>query len=211
MSSSAANGARPGCWPTATGVSTFLALVCALVCALVSAFFLVLAPVAVGHADPGPSEDTTAPPAAEQPPAGEQLAPESAPAATGAPNPAAADACRQFAVALDHAAANYEDFAYNTAGSGNYVDYADPIVANSNIVGRTALREAAATALDASMTPGLLADIASPMQSWSLRATKLLLSMGLHSGGDSLNSTANALNKDAHDVQMACAIAGSRA
>jgi hypothetical protein len=159
------------------------------------------------YADPehGPSDEATAAVASEQLPS------DSTPAVADAANPAAADACKQFGVALNYAASNYEDFAYNSAGSGNYVNYGDPVVANSNVVGRTALREAAATALSASMTPGLQADIASPMRSWSLRATKLLLSMGLHSGGDSLNSTATALNKDAHDVQMACAIAGTSA
>ncbi len=32
---------------------------------------------------------------------------------------------RQFSVALNYAASNYEDFAYNTAGGGNTVNYAD--------------------------------------------------------------------------------------
>jgi hypothetical protein len=191
MSSRDATCQRPGCWLTAAGVALVLAL----------------APIPAAHADPGASDDASPPVGAEQLPP----APENTPAVDDAANPAAADACRQFGVALNYAASNYEDFAYNSAGSGNYVDYADPIVANSNVIGRTALREAAATAWNASMTPGLQADIASPMQSWSLRATKLLLSMGLRSGGDSLNSTANALNSDARDVQMACALAGSRA
>ena len=44
--------------------------------------------------------------------------------------------------ALNVAALNYEDFAYATAGNGNYVNYQDPTVGRwSNIVGRTALRE----------------------------------------------------------------------
>ena len=189
MSSRAATVSHPGRWLAGAGVAVVLAS----------------APIATAGADPGPSDDVAAPVATEQ------LPPESTPTDAEAGNPAAADACRQFGVALDYAASNYEDFAYNSAGSGNYVDYADPVVANSNVVGRTALREAAATALSASMTPGLQGDIASPMQSWSVRATKLLLGMGLHSGGDSLNATANALNREAHDVQMACALAGSRA
>lgn len=124
---------------------------------------------------------------------------------------ASSDACKQFSVALNYAAANYEDFAYNSAGGGDVVNYADPNVQNSNVVGRTALREAAATAMNASMTPGLQPEISSPMQSWSLRATKLLLIMGLRGGGDSLNSAATNLNTDAHDVQMACAAAGTPA
>ena len=121
------------------------------------------------------------------------------------------DACKKFSLALNYAASNYEDFAYNSAGGGNAVNYGDPTVHDSNVVGRTALREAAATAMSASMTPGLQPDISSPMQSWSLRATKLVLVMGLRGGGDSLNSTANDLNTDAHDVQMACALAGTPA
>jgi hypothetical protein len=123
-------------------------------------------------------------------------------------NPAA-DACRQFSVALDYAASNYEDFAYASAGQGNIVDYADPTVRRSNIVGRTALRESAATAMDAAMTPGLPQEISSPMRAWSLHATKLLLLMGVHFGGDSLNNTASDLNADAHNVQLACAFAGT--
>lgn len=138
-----------------------------------------------------------------------------APAADIAPATAdggsASAACKQFSVALNYAAANYEDFAYNSAGGGNVVNYTDPTVQNSNVVGRTALREAAATAWNASMAPGLQPEISSPMQSWSLRATKLLLIMGLRGGGDSLNSAAANLNTDAHDVQMACAAAGTPA
>lgn len=169
-----------------------------------AALVFALAPIPAPRAEPDASDGASAPIAAEA------LAPDSTPAVAHGVDPAATEACRQFGAALNFAASNYEDFAYNSAGSGNYVDYADPIVANSNIVGRTALREAAATALSASMTPGLQPDIASPMQSWSLGATKLLLRMGLHTGGDSLNSTAASLNEDAHNVQMACALAGSR-
>ena len=39
----------------------------------------------------------------------------------------------------------------------------------------------------------------------------LLLIMGLRGGGESLNSAATNLNTDAHDVQMACAAAGTPA
>jgi hypothetical protein len=49
------------------------------------------------------------------------------------------------------------------------------------------------------------------MQSWSVRATKLLVIMGLHAGGDSLNATATDLNTDAQNVQMACALNGGHA
>ncbi len=49
------------------------------------------------------------------------------------------------------------------------------------------------------------------MRSWSLRATKLVLLMGLHGGGNSLNTTATYMNSDARDVQFACAAAGTHA
>ena len=55
-------------------------------------------------------------------------------------------ACKQFPDGAGYAATNYEDFVYATAGGGNYVDYDNPEVQNSNVVGRTALREAASTA-----------------------------------------------------------------
>lgn len=160
-------------------------------------------PVAVPPPDPAapavPAPEAPAAPAVDVEPA------------TADGGAASSDACKQFSVALNYAAANYEDFAYNSAGGGDVVNYADPNVQNSNVVGRTALREAAATAMNASMTPGLQPEISSPMQSWSLRATKLLLIMGLRGGGDSLNSAATNLNTDAHDVQMACAAAGTPA
>jgi hypothetical protein len=120
-------------------------------------------------------------------------------------------ACKQFGAALDFAANNYEDFAYNTAGGGNAVNYDDPNTANSNVVGRTALREAASTALDAANTPGLPGDVSAPMRSWSFRAAKLLLLMGIRGGGDSLNTTAGDMNTDAKNAQMACALNGGRA
>lgn len=121
------------------------------------------------------------------------------------------DGCRQFGAALDVAAANYEEFAYATAGNGNAVDYRDPNVLRTNVIGRTALREAAHAALVASRAPGLPDDVADPMRAWSLRATKLLVVMGLHGGGDTLNSNAAELNSDAHTAQMACAAHGSHA
>lgn len=140
--------------------------------------------------------------------------------AAGGPGPApvavasevanpAAQACELFDAALNLAALNYDEFAYATAGNGNTVNYADPVVARSNVLGRTALREAAAAALSASRTPGLPPEISDPMQDWSLHATKLVLIMGLHRGGDSLNSAATQLNVDATNAQMACA-AGRR-
>ncbi len=167
-------------------------------------------------AAPGPSADTNivaaAPPvldpAAPAPAAAAPVADDAVPVDTDSPSSVA---CKQFSAALSYAATNYEDFAYATAGGGNYVNYANPEVQNSNVMGRTALREAASTAWGASTTPGLAGDISAPMQSWSLRATKLLLVMGVHGGGDTLNDTANGMNTDAHNAQMACALAGTPA
>jgi hypothetical protein len=122
---------------------------------------------------------------------------------------ATVEACKAFSVALNYAASNYEDFAYNTAGGGNTVNYTDGSVVSANSVGRTALRQAASMSMSAATTPGLPPDIADPMRSWSLRAAKMVLIMGLHGGGDTLNSTATDMNTDAHDVQMACAKAGT--
>lgn len=114
-------------------------------------------------------------------------------------------ACKLFDAAISVAAVNYEDFAYATAGNGNYVDYQDPNVLRTNVVGRTALRQAAAAALSASRTDGLPPEVAGPMRTWSLRATKLVVLMGLHGGGDSLNGSVSDLNVDAHEAQLACA------
>jgi hypothetical protein len=116
------------------------------------------------------------------------------------------DACNRFAAALSHAAAEYEEFAYATAGGGNYVNYSDPIVERYSLIGRAALRESAAEILDASRTAGLSPDIADPMRDWSLHATKLLLIMSVRGGGDSLNNAANQLNSDAERAQLACAV-----
>jgi hypothetical protein len=44
-----------------------------------------------------------------------------------------------------------------------------------------------------------------------LSAAKLLLTMGVGGGGDALNVAATDLNTDAHNVQLACAAAGTRA
>ena len=121
------------------------------------------------------------------------------------------EACRLFAAALDLAASNYEEFAYATAGDGNSVDYQDPGISQYNVLGRTALRQAAARDTGCLRTPGLPADVADPMRSWSLHATKLILIMGLRGGGDSLNSAATDLNTDATNAQMACSLNGGRA
>lgn len=101
----------------------------------------------------------------------------------------------------------YGDFADAFEGSS----YTDPAVTSSNVVGRTALREAAALSMSAANTPGLQPDIAGPMRTWSLGATKLLVKMGLRIPGDSLNSTATEMNNQATNVQMACAAAGTHA
>ncbi|CRZ13394.1 hypothetical protein [Mycolicibacterium neworleansense] len=136
--------------------------------------------------------------------------PAAPPVAAGDIGPAAVTACSQFADALDNAATFYGDFADTIEGTER-PDYADPIVNMSNTSGRTALRESAAQAMSAANTPGLSPDIASPMRSWSLDATKLLLKMGLRGSGNTLNVTANELNEDAHNAQMACALAGTHA
>jgi len=163
--------------------------------------------IAIGIALAGASSASADP--ADTAPADPQAV-DSAPDAV-ADGDVAATACKQFSEALGYAASNYEDFAYNSAGGGNVVDYADPNVQSSNVTGRTALREAASSAMNAAMTPGLPGDISAPMQSWSLHATKLLVIMGLHGGGDSLNDTATSLNTDANNAQMACALAGTSA
>ncbi|MGV0815123.1 hypothetical protein ABQF34_24430 [Mycolicibacterium boenickei] len=133
-----------------------------------------------------------------------------APIAAGDANPAALTACSQFADALDNAATFYGDFADVIEGTER-PDYADPFVNMSNVSGRTALRESAAQAMSAANTPGLAPDIANPMRSWSLDATKLLVKMGLRGSGNTLNITATELNEDAHNAQMACAMAGTHA
>lgn len=180
-------------WPRALGT------------ALLATLPALVAPVS--SADPGdpapvdPVSGNTAPPPA---------APDGADLSSDA-HDAVSTACRQFGSALDLAASRYEDFAYDIAGNGNDVNYQDPTVMQSNVLGRTALRAAAGTALDAAGTPGLPGDIADPMRSWSVHATKLVLIMGLRGGGDTLNSAATQLNTDAENVQMACALNGSRA
>ena len=83
--------------------------------------------VAPAPAPPGSSADTTI-----------VAADPAAPVDTDSPSSVA---CKQFSAALSYAATNYEDFAYATAGGGNYVDYGNHEVQNSNVVGRTALRD----------------------------------------------------------------------
>ena len=126
------------------------------------------------------------------------------------PGSPAVAACSQFATSLDAASTYYGDFADNIEGT-EHPDYGDPTVSDSNTTGRTALREAAALAMNAAGTPGVTPDIADPMRSWSMGATKLLLKMGLRVDGQSLNDTATAMNNDATNAQMACAAAGTHA
>lgn len=133
-----------------------------------------------------------------------------APVPAGDADPAAVAACSLFAEALDNASVFYGDFADTIDGSAR-PDYSDPVVSTTNVSGRTALRESAAKAMNAAGTAGLSPDIASPMRAWSVDATKLLVKMGLRGGGDTLNVTASELNDDAHNAQMACALAGTHA
>ena len=178
-----------------------------LLAAAVFAALPALNVVPVAGADPG------APPPVD-PMSGDAPQPPAAPDAADLPpdvHDAVSAACRQFSSALNLAASNYEDFAYDIAGNGNTVNYQDPQVEQSNLRGRAALRAAAGAALDAAGTPGLPGDLADPMRAWSLHATKLVLIMGLRGGGDSLNSAATDLNTDANNVQMACALNGSHA
>lgn len=156
-------------------------------------------------ADPPPTEVAAPADIAPVPDAASELV------ASQDPGSAVPDACRQFGAALNLAATKYEDFAYAIAGNGNDVNYQDPLVIQANTIGRAALRAAAGTAMDASRTPGLPPQVSDPMQSWSVRATKLLVIMGLRAGGDSLNATASDLNIDAQNVQMACALNGGHA
>ena len=108
---------------------------------------------------------------------------------------------------LDDSSNYYGEFADAIEGS----NYSDPAVDSSNAVGRTALRQGAAVAMQTAGTPGLDPSIADPMRTWSLGATKLLVMMGLRIPGDSLNGTATEMNNQAEKVQMACATAGTHA
>jgi hypothetical protein len=123
---------------------------------------------------------------------------------------AAISACSKFADALDGASTYYGNFADAIEGADS-PDYSDPYISTANQTGRTALREAAASALDASATPGLQPEIADPMRLWSADTTLLLVKMALHGGGQGLNNTATDINDDASNTQMACAHAGTHA
>lgn len=127
-----------------------------------------------------------------------------------AANPVAVAACEQFAAVLDATSTYYGDFA-DAIEAYAQPDYSDPAVQESNVTGRTALRQGAVAAMDAANSPGVPPDIANPMRAWSFDATKLLVKMGLRGGGESLNVTATELNTDAESAQQACAAAGTHA
>jgi hypothetical protein len=136
-----------------------------------------------------------------------------APPATGLDasdaGPIPGSACTQFAHALDVALWRYADFTQVTGTPG--WSYQDPAVANSNVGARTALRQSITQVLAASETPGVQPEVAAPMRAWSLHATKLMLIMGLHGGGDTILAAATQLDADTNEVQMACMIAGTPA
>jgi hypothetical protein len=173
------------------------------------AFGIGLAALPVASADPNDDAQTDTPaPGPSVPPTGPiTLSTNAGPLPTDDPT---STACHQFASALNVAAVGYEDFAYATAGGGNYVNYGDPSVVSSNIAGRSGLKEAAAAAATLAATPGLPGDIAGPMGSWAAHAAQLYLLMTVGGGGDALNSTAVDLNNDGRNAQMACAAAGVR-
>jgi hypothetical protein len=125
--------------------------------------------------------------------------------------PEAVAACTQFGRSLDLAASSYAEFANVLAIGEAIPNYADPILAANNTYGRAGLRQAASTALNASRTPGLSPEIAAPMRSWSMGATKLMLLMGLRADVDRFNTAATELNTHTETAQMACAEAGTQA
>ncbi|WP_019970667.1 hypothetical protein [Mycobacterium sp. 141] len=184
---------------------------------LLIAFGIGLAGMPAAVADPGDASSAPGPaaPAVPDLPPVTAGAPAAGPVSmpvdtTDDPGAPAVTACSQFANALDSASTYYGDFADSIEGLER-PDYGDPTISTTNTSGRTALREAAGTAMNAAGTPGLSPDIANPMRSWSFGATKLLLKMGLRTGGQSLNDTATQLNNDASNAQMACAAAGTHA
>ncbi|MFV8174268.1 hypothetical protein [Mycolicibacterium peregrinum] len=185
------------------------------IASLLIAFSIGLGAVPSAFAEPGDEAGAPGPAAPglpELPPvtAGAPVAGPVPVASTDDPGVPAVTACSTFANALDSASTFYGDFADSIEGVER-PDYGDPTISTTNTSGRTALREAAASAMNAAGTPGLSPDIANPMRSWSFGATKLLLKMGLRTGGQSLNDTATQLNNDANNAQMACAAAGTHA
>ncbi|SLI23231.1 Uncharacterised protein [Mycobacteroides abscessus subsp. bolletii] len=157
---------------------------------------------------PAPAQVVDQPAVATQPPVNAEAgaAPLEVPAGD---SDAAVMACSKMSNAMAYAATNYSDFANEMSVAEG--DYNNAIAANTNVVGRTALRQAAEVANDAANTPGLAPELAAPMHAWSGDAYKLVVLMGLRIGQDSVNGKAGDLNKDANDVQVACAAAGTRA
>jgi len=153
---------------------------------------------------PGPAPVPAQNVAAAAPPAG-PLAPPAGPLIRGP----VAEACVIFDSALSVAAINYQSFSDAAATKSGNLNYQDPSVAYNNVIARTALRQSAATVLDASRTPGLPPEVSGPMQTWSLDATKLLVRMGLRGSTDSLRGNVAELNTDAQVAKAACAAAGS--
>lgn len=131
-------------------------------------------------------------------------APQSAAVDSSNADPAAAAACSKFAEVLDTASDGYGSYA-------DSLDDQDGTAAQSNVVGRTSLRESASAAMDAANTPGLSPDIADPMRAWSFGAAKLMVKVGLNMTGGTLDSTATEVNNNAEAVQKACAAAGTHA
>lgn len=162
---------------------------------------LIAAPCA--NAEPNPPPPPRPPAVGDIGPSGESvMPPDGAAGADGGITPANA-ACAQFSDALSIAATTYNGFADVT--SGDKWNYSDPAVSNANVVGRTALREAASISLSASSTPGLQPEIASQMRGWSAQAAKLLLIMGLRGSKNATDNAAEKLNQDTYNTQMACA------
>lgn len=131
-----------------------------------------------------------------------------APSVGAEPEPVPVDspaetACSMFSAALDFAAINYDRFADATAGE--QWAHGDPEVRQTNVAGRTALRQAAALVWEAASTPGLQPEIASSMRHWSAQATKLLLLMGVRAGQDRMNEAAAEVNKTTYRTQEVCA------
>ncbi len=177
-------------------------------------FAVAISAAACVCAAPG-AADPPGPPPGPAPVPAENVASAAPPAGPLAPPAGAlrlrgpvAEACRTFDSALSVAAINYQNFSDAAANKSGNVNYRDPSVAYNNVIGRTALRQSAATVLDASRTPGLPPEVSGPMRTWSLDATKLLMRMGLRGGTDSLRGNVAELNTDAQVAKAACAAAG---
>lgn len=156
---------------------------------------------------PGPAPvpaEPDAPAAAPADPADPQV--DALPPLPGTGDPVK-DACEQFFQAGNLAATTYEDFADASEGPSNTVNYGDPEVQRTALISRAALRTAAGAALDAANTPGLPPEVADPMRSWSMHATKLIFVVGLHAGRETMNNSVNQVNIDYGNARQACALA----